>query len=100
MEIQKFMYGIPQAGKIENDQLKLHQDQFGYKPAPITPGLWWHQNRPIKFSLVVNKFGIKYELQEDITHILDALKTIYKIYEDWDGKLYFGLNLEWDYYKR
>ena len=55
---------------------------------------------PLKFSLVVDDFGIKYERQEDITHILDALKTIYKISEDWDGKLYCGLNLEWDSYKR
>ena len=37
----------------------------------------------------------KYERQEDITHLLDSLKTIYKISEDWDGKLYCGLNLEW-----
>ena len=28
------------------------------------------------------------------------LKTISKISEDWDGKTYCGLNLEWDYYKR
>ena len=48
----------------------------------------------------MDDFGIKYERQEDITHLLGALKTIYKISEDWDGKLYCGLNLEWDYYKR
>ena len=48
----------------------------------------------------MDDFGIKYERQEDITHLLDALKTIYKISEEWDGKLYCGLNLEWDYYKR
>ena len=48
----------------------------------------------------MDDFGIKYERQEDITHLIDALKTIYKISKDWDGKLYCGLNLEWDYYKR
>ena len=57
-------------------------------------------NSPLQFSLVVDDFGIKYECQEDITHLLDALKTIYPISEDWDGKLYCGLNLEWSYYKR
>ena len=41
-------------------------------------------------------FGIKYERQEDITQIPDKPKMIYKISEDWDGKLYCGLNLEWD----
>ena len=50
--------------------------------------------------MVVNEFEIKYERQEEITHLLDTLKTIYKIFWGWDWKLYFGLNLEWDYYKR
>ena len=86
--------GIPQAGKIANDKLKLHLVKFGYQTAPITPGLWRHQTHPLQFSLVVNDFGIKYERQEDITHLLNALKTIYKISEDWDGKLDYGLNLE------
>ena len=99
MDIQKGMYGLPQAGKIANDKLKLHLAKFGYKPEPITQGLWQHQTRPLWFSLVVDDFGIKYELQEDITNLLDSLKTIYKISEEWDAKLYYGLNLEWYYYK-
>ena len=82
MEIQKGMYGISQAGKIVNYKLKLHLYKFGYKPAPITSGLWRHQTCLLQFSLVVNDFGIKYERQEDITHLLDALETIYKISED------------------
>ena len=32
MEIQKDMYGLPQAGKIANDKIKLHLSKFGYKP--------------------------------------------------------------------
>ena len=40
MEIHKGMYGIPQAGKIANDKLKIILAKFGYKPATITPGLW------------------------------------------------------------
>ena len=58
MEIQKGMYGLPQAGKIANYKLKLHLEKFVYKPAPITPGLWRHQTRPLQFSLVVDDFGI------------------------------------------
>ena len=96
MEIQKGMYGLPQAGKNENDKLKLHLGKFWYEPSPSTPGLWRHQTRSIQFSLVVDNFGIKYERQENITHLIDALMTIYKISEDWNGKLYCGLNLDWD----
>ena len=88
MEIQKGMYGIPQAGKMANDKFKLHLAKFGYEPAPITPGLWRHQTSPLQFSLVVDNFGIKYESQEDITHIFDTTKTIYKISEDLNGELY------------
>ena len=72
---KKDMYGLPQAGKSINDKLKLHLANFEYEPALITPGLWRHQTRPLQFSLVVDDFGIKYERQEDITHLLDALKT-------------------------
>ena len=100
MEIKKEVYELPQAGTIENYKLKLHQAKFGYKSSPITPGLWQHQTCPFQFSLVVDDFGVKYELQEDIKHLLDALKTIYKISEDWYGKLYFGINLKWYYYKQ
>ena len=56
--------------------------KFGYEPEPIMTGLWGVQTRPPKFSLVVDNFGVKYERQADITHILYALKTIYKISED------------------
>ena len=81
------MFGLPQAGKIANDKTKLHLAKFRYKPSTITLGLWWHQTRPLQFSLVLYDFGVKYEFQEDITHFLDEQKTICKISEDWDGKL-------------
>ena len=84
METQKLIYGLPQGGKIANDKLKLHLDKFGYEPSPTTPGLWRHQTCPLQFLMVVDDFGIKYEHQEDITHLLNVLKTIYKISEDWD----------------
>ena len=100
MKTQKGMYGLPKAAKIANDKLKINLAKFGYKPAPITSGIWRNQTFPLQFSLVVDDFGIKYEHQEENTHLLDALKTICKISEDWYGKLYCGLNLEWDYYKR
>ena len=82
MEIQKGMYGLTQTRKIANDKLKLHLTKFGYEPAPITPGLCRHQTSPLQFSLVLDDFGIKYERQEDITYLLNSLKTIYKLSED------------------
>ena len=79
MEIQNIVYGIPQAGKTVNDKLKLHMAKLGYDPAPIPPGLWRHQRHPLRFSLLVDYFGIEYERQADITHILEA-QNIYTRY--------------------
>ena len=45
-------------------------------------------------AILTDDIGIKYERQEDIKHLFNELKTIYKISEDWGGKLYCGLNLE------
>ena len=47
-------------------------ETFRYDTAPITPRLWRHQTCPLQFSLVVDYFGVKYERQADINHILDA----------------------------
>ena len=60
MVIKKGMYGLPQAGKIENDKLKLHLEKFGYDSAPINPGLWRHQTFPLQLSLLVDDSEIKY----------------------------------------
>ena len=92
MEIQKELYWLPQAGTFLNDKIKLYLAKFGYNPAPIPPGLWRHQTFPLQLSLVADDFGIKYERQEEITHLLCSLKTIYKIYEYWYVKLYCGIN--------
>ena len=87
------MYVIPQGGKISNGKLNLNLSKFGYEPAPITPGFCRHQTYPLQLSLLLDEFGVKYERQAGIIHILDTLKTIYKISDDWDGKLYYGINL-------
>ena len=79
METQKVIYGLIQAGKIANDKLKLHMNNFGYDTAPITTGFWRNQTIPLQFSLVVYEFGVKYENQVYIIHLIYSLKIIYKI---------------------
>ena len=59
IEIQKGMYGLPQAGILANNLLIERLDAFGYYPVEFTPGLWRHKWRPIVFSLVVDDFGVK-----------------------------------------
>jgi hypothetical protein len=100
VEVSKGIYGLPQAGKLANEQLIRHLEPYGYRPCSITPGLWRHNSRDILFLLVVDDFGIKYTNLQDAEHLLAALKDAYKITTDWDGERYCGVVLKWDYSKR
>ena len=65
-----------------------------------TPGLWLHECRPIRFSLVVDNFGVKYVGEENAKHLVNALVEHYEISQDWDRKKYCGLTLEWEHEAR
>ena len=93
-QIEKGMAGLKQACKIANDKLKTHMEKYSYNPVPRTPALWTHATRPTTFTLVVDDFGIKYEIILDANHLLNALKDLYAITIDWSGKLYCGLTLD------
>jgi hypothetical protein len=54
-EIQKGMYGLPQAGILANELLQRNLAKDGYRPTTHTHGLWTHDTRPISFSLVASK---------------------------------------------
>ena len=82
-EIRKGMYGLPQAGIIANKHLQSVLAPHGYTPAPITPGLWRHETRDIVFCLVVDDFAARYTTDDDIHHLLQALKMHYKVSKDW-----------------
>jgi len=100
VEIRRGMYGLPQAGKIANDQLQKFLLPHGYQPCPFTPGLWHHATRDIRFTLVVDDFAVRYTNRDDVNHLLDALRAHYQVTEDWDAARYCGLTLEWDYVQR
>jgi hypothetical protein len=59
-EIQKGMYGLPQAGIFTNELLQRQLALDGYRPTEHTTCLWKHETHPVWFSLVVDDFGIKY----------------------------------------
>jgi hypothetical protein len=99
VEIQKGMYGLPQAGRLANDRLVKLLGKHGYRPVPLTPGLWKHDTNSITFKLVVDDFGVKYTNRADVDHLLSALKENYEVTEDWSGSRYCGLTVAWDYLK-
>ncbi len=70
---------------------------FGYFESTNTPGLWYHETRPITFTLVVDNFGVKYVNKDDVDHLIASVKKDYMLTKDWTGNLYCGIQLDWDY---
>ena len=73
-EIQKCMYGLPQAGIIAQELLADRLQTHGYMQSKVVPGFWKHATRPICFTLVVDDFTVKYTREQDATHLSSALK--------------------------
>jgi hypothetical protein len=74
IEIQKGMYGLPQAGILTNELLQRNLAKDGYRPTTHTHGLWTHNTRTISFSLVVDDFGVKYVGREHAEHLMTCIK--------------------------
>jgi hypothetical protein len=55
---------------------------------------------PILFTLVVDNFGVRYERQEDVNHLITCVNSKYDLTMDWTGNLYCGIRLKWDYKQR
>jgi hypothetical protein len=100
LEISKGMYGLKQAGLLANQLLQKRLTPFGYYPARNTPGLWLHNTKPTDFSLVVDDLAVKYVTKSDANLLRDALLQHYEITTDWEGTVYSGISLDWDYKKR
>jgi hypothetical protein len=96
-EIRKGMYGLRQAGLLANQLLKKCLEPFGNYPACYTPGLSLHKTRHIAFSLIVNDFTVKYVGKQHAAHLWDALLRSYELTIDWEGNIYSGMTLKWDY---
>ena len=74
VEITGAIYGLSQAGYLANKDLIKNLAPFNYYPSKRTPGLWHHKTCLIKFTLLVDNFGVKYENKVDILHLLELIK--------------------------
>ena len=68
------MYGLLQTDIIAHTALKEYLRPFGYEPAPITPGFFFHNKNRITFRPVVEDFGIIYQRRADAIHLLNPLQ--------------------------
>jgi hypothetical protein len=100
IEIRKGMYGLKQAVLLANQLLQTHLAPFGYYPARHTPRLWLHTTRPISFTLVVDRFAVKYVGKHHADHLRNALLRTYELTTVLTATVYSGMTLKWDYNKR
>ena len=91
------MYGLKQAAILAYNNLKKILEPYGYRPVPNTMGLWQHDSRPTKFCLCVDDFGVKYFSNQDLQHLLNALRSHYTVTTDTTGKNFCGLTMDWNY---
>lgn len=95
-QINKGMYGLPQAGLLAQQRLVAHLAAHGYVECPQVPCLFRHLTRSVTFSLVVDDFGIKFTHREDADHLLACLRELYAITVDWSGSKYLGISIKFD----
>jgi hypothetical protein len=100
IEIRKGMYGLKQAGLLENQLLQTRLAPFWYYPAWHTPGICLHKTRSISFTLVVEIFAVKYVGKQHAEHLRNALLQTYELTADWTATVYSGMSLKWDYKNR
>ena len=92
------MYGLPQAGRLANDQLIALLAPHGYHPVPLSrPDYGGTTLGDIVFSLVVDDFGVRYTSGADTEHLITTLETAYEVSTNWTGARYYGLTLKGDY---
>jgi hypothetical protein len=97
LEMRCAVWRLPQAGILANKLLCKRLAPKGYYQCKQTPGLWGHATHPISFTLVVDDFGVKYTNKANVDHLIKCLKENYDLTQDWDGDLYCGIKLKWDY---
>jgi hypothetical protein len=98
--MRRAVRGLPQAGILMEKCLHHKLEPFGYYKNTNIPGLWHRESKPIKFTLVADKFGVKFVSKADIDHLISSLKQTYKLTKDRRGNLYCGIKLNWDYVNR
>ena len=100
VRINKGMYGLPQTGRLAYIELIKFLSKHGYVHAGLAAGLFKHVTRPMTFTLFVDDFGVKYNSREDAIHLIQTLEKKHKITVDWEGAIFLGIHLKWNYERR
>ena len=92
---------IVTSGILANNLILQRLHNHGYYQVKIAPRLWRNLWRTISFTLVVDEFRIGYVGQDHRDHLMSSLNMYYEnITTDWEGKLYCGITMKWNYTQR
>ena len=58
------MYGLTQAGSMDNKLQQKRLAAYRFIFTPRTPGMWRHEKRTTQSALVLDDFGMEYEWKE------------------------------------
>ena len=95
-EVNKGMYGLPQAGLLAQNRLIHHLAAHGYHQTTTTC-LFRHVDNGTDFTLVVDDFGVKYATKEGALHLIATLQKLYVITIDWTGSKYLGFTITFNH---
>jgi hypothetical protein len=68
-QVEKGMYGLPQAGKVASNALLPRLQAAGYNTTGRIPGLYKHCSNTVLFALVVDDFFVQYTHPQDFNHL-------------------------------
>ena len=91
-QVNKDMYGLPQAGLLAQQRPITHLASEGYHQTDTTC-LFRHVTNGAVFSLVVDDFGVKYTNMDGVNHLIQTASTITV---DWTGSKYLGFSIDFD----
>ena len=76
---------------------KKQLNKQGYCQNKLVLGLCSHRWHTVQFTLLVDKFEVKYVGEEHIKHLRETLEKDYKETTERDEKICIGIILDWDY---
>ena len=97
-QIDKALYGMPQAGLLFQRELITHLSSNGYHMSKTTECLFVHESNGVSFLLWVDDFLVKFKRKDRaaIDHLISSLRKRYTITVDWTGSSYIGLDIHRD----
>jgi hypothetical protein len=89
--VYKTHYGLPQAGALSQQRLFQRLKKHGYFQLPSTPSVFRNQSGTIRFTLVVDNFGVVWKIKEDLDHFIQTLTKLYQVKVNMECTMYLGM---------